>query len=154
MAVVPRRRQNRRRFDPWVGKIPWRRGWLLTQALLPRESHGWRSLAGYSPWGRKESATTGPRLSNETTTTTTSLKVSDLQRVRVRKGTDRTPEVDKVWRRSVKGDFSKLGRQQFICVLPNVFSREAPAQATSREPGSALGDAPQCAGDTYFYHQL
>ena len=62
-----------------------------------------------------------PRLSNETTTTT-AIKVSDLQRVHVKKGTDRTPEVNKVCRRTVKGDFSKLGRQQFICVLPNVFS--------------------------------
>ena len=26
--------------------------------LLPGESHGWRSLAGYSPWGRKELDTT------------------------------------------------------------------------------------------------
>ena len=26
--------------------------------FLPGESHGWRSLVGYSPWGRKESNTT------------------------------------------------------------------------------------------------
>ena len=26
--------------------------------LMPGESHGWRSLVGYSPWGRKESDTT------------------------------------------------------------------------------------------------
>ena len=42
-------------FDPWVGKIPWRRGWLPTPVFLPGESHGQRSLVGYSPWGRKES---------------------------------------------------------------------------------------------------
>ena len=35
-------------------KIPWRRKWQLTPVLLPRESHGWRSLVGYSPWSRKE----------------------------------------------------------------------------------------------------
>jgi len=40
---------------PWVGRIPWRRAW---QVLLPGESHGQRSLVGYSPWGRKESDTT------------------------------------------------------------------------------------------------
>ena len=34
-------------------KIPWRREWLLTLVFLPKESHGQRSLAGYSPWGRK-----------------------------------------------------------------------------------------------------
>ena len=43
-------------FDPWVGQIPWRKGWQPTPVFLPGESHGWRILAGYSPWGRKESA--------------------------------------------------------------------------------------------------
>ena len=41
--------------DPWVGKIPWRRAWQPTLVFLPGESHGQRSLAGYSPWSRKES---------------------------------------------------------------------------------------------------
>ena len=41
-----------------VGKIPWRRKWHPTPALLPGKFHGWRSLVGYSPWGRKESDTT------------------------------------------------------------------------------------------------
>ena len=45
-------------FDPWVGKIPWRRKWQPTPVLLPGESHGGRSLVSYSPWGRKESDTT------------------------------------------------------------------------------------------------
>ena len=39
------------RFDPWLRKIPWRRKWQPTPTFLPRESHGQRSLAGYSPWG-------------------------------------------------------------------------------------------------------
>ena len=34
---------------PWVGKIPWRREWQPTLVFLPRESHGQRSLEGYSP---------------------------------------------------------------------------------------------------------
>ena len=42
-------------FDPWVRKIPWRRKWQPHPVFLPGKSHGWRSLAGYSPWGRKES---------------------------------------------------------------------------------------------------
>jgi len=33
-------------FDPWVRKIPWRRAWQPTP-VLPGESHGQRSLAGY-----------------------------------------------------------------------------------------------------------
>ena len=45
-------------FDPWVRKLPWRRKWQPTPVLLPGESHGQRSLAGYSPWGHKESDTT------------------------------------------------------------------------------------------------
>ena len=45
-------------FDPWVWKIPWRRAWKPTPVFLLGESHGQRSLAGYSPWGRKESDTT------------------------------------------------------------------------------------------------
>ena len=36
-------------FDSWVGKIPWRRAWQPTPVFLPDESHGQRSLAGYSP---------------------------------------------------------------------------------------------------------
>ena len=40
-------------FDPWVGKIPWRRKWQPTPVLLPGKSHGQRSLVGYSPWGRR-----------------------------------------------------------------------------------------------------
>ena len=42
-------------FDPWVGKIPWRRKWQPTPVFLPGKSHGQRNLTGYSPWGHKES---------------------------------------------------------------------------------------------------
>ena len=42
-------------FDPWVGKIPWRREQQPTLVFLPGESHGQRNLAGYRPWGHKES---------------------------------------------------------------------------------------------------
>ena len=45
-------------FDPWVRKIPWRRKWQLTPVFLPEEFHGQKSLAGYSPLGRRESDTT------------------------------------------------------------------------------------------------
>ena len=49
------RRPKRRVFETWVRKIPWRRAWQPTPAFLPGESHGQRFLAGYSPWGHKES---------------------------------------------------------------------------------------------------
>ena len=42
---------KRRGFDPWVGKIPWRRTWQPTPVFLPGKSHEQGSLAGYSPWG-------------------------------------------------------------------------------------------------------
>ena len=45
-------------FDPWVGKIPWRRTWLPTPVFLPGKVRGQRSLAGYRPWGHKELDTT------------------------------------------------------------------------------------------------
>ena len=35
---------------PWVGKIPWKRAWQLTPVFLPGESHGQRSLGGYSQY--------------------------------------------------------------------------------------------------------
>ena len=41
-------------FDPWVDKIPWRSKWQLTLVFLSGESHGQRSLLGYSPWGLRE----------------------------------------------------------------------------------------------------
>ena len=45
------------RFNPWVGKIPWRREWQPTPVFLLGASHGQRSLAGHSPWDHKESDT-------------------------------------------------------------------------------------------------
>ena len=41
-----------------------RRQWHPTPVLLPGKSHGWRSLVGYSPRGRKESGTTEQLLSH------------------------------------------------------------------------------------------
>ena len=48
------RRRRRHGFHPWVRKIPWRRAWHPIPVFLPGESHGQRSLAGCSPWGRKD----------------------------------------------------------------------------------------------------
>ena len=45
-------------FGPWVGKIPWSRKWQPTPVFLSEKSHGQRSLAGYSPWGGKDSEMT------------------------------------------------------------------------------------------------
>ena len=48
---------RRRRFHPWVGD-PLEKEMVPTAGFLSGESHGQRSLAGCSPWGRKESDTT------------------------------------------------------------------------------------------------
>ena len=48
---------KRHSFNPWVGKISWRRKRHPTPVFLPREFHGRRSLVGYSPQGRKKSRT-------------------------------------------------------------------------------------------------
>ena len=42
-------------LDTQVQKIPWGREWQPTPVFLPGESHGQRSLEGYSSWGRTES---------------------------------------------------------------------------------------------------
>ena len=46
---------GRPRFNPWVGKIPWGRKWQPSPVFLLGKSHGWRSLAGYSPLDHEES---------------------------------------------------------------------------------------------------
>ena len=50
-------RRKRHKFDPWVGKIPWKRAWQPTPVFLFRASHGQRSPADCSLWGHKESDT-------------------------------------------------------------------------------------------------
>ena len=54
-ATCQCRKHRRLAFDPWVGKIPWRRAWQPTPEFLPGKPHGLRSLVGYSPQGCKES---------------------------------------------------------------------------------------------------
>ena len=51
----PPARIHQTQFDPWVGKIPWRRKWQPTPVFLPGNpmDRGQRSLAGYIPWGYK-----------------------------------------------------------------------------------------------------
>ena len=44
---------RRHGFNPWVGKIPWRRKWQPTPVFLSGKSHGQRSLMDYSSWGHR-----------------------------------------------------------------------------------------------------
>ena len=47
------RRLKRCVFDPWVGKIPWRRAWQPTPISCLKNPHRQRSLVGYNPWGHR-----------------------------------------------------------------------------------------------------
>ena len=47
----------RLRFDPWVKKIPLEKEMATYSTILAWKIHGQRGLAGYSPWGHKESDT-------------------------------------------------------------------------------------------------
>ena len=50
-SVCQCKRPKRHRFDSWMGTIPWRGPWQPAPVFLPGESHGQRSLVGYSPYG-------------------------------------------------------------------------------------------------------
>ena len=62
---------RRHRFDPWVGKIPWRRTWKLSSVFLLGKSYGERSLVDYSPWGHE-------RVGDDLASKTTKLSVLTL----------------------------------------------------------------------------
>ena len=44
--------------QPLDGEDPLEKKMATTRLFLPGEFYGWRSLVGYSPWGRKELDTT------------------------------------------------------------------------------------------------
>ena len=48
-SACQHRRCKRHGFDPWVGKILWRRKRQSAPVFLLRKSHGHRRLMGYSP---------------------------------------------------------------------------------------------------------
>ena len=53
-STCQRRKLRRCGSDSWVWRILWSRKWQPTPGFFPGESHGQRSLAGYSPWGQTE----------------------------------------------------------------------------------------------------
>ena len=57
-SICQCKRHKRLGFEPWVGKLLWRRKWQLTAVFLPGKCHAQRSLMGCSPWGHKESEMT------------------------------------------------------------------------------------------------
>ena len=93
----PYGRGKRPGFDPWVGKIPWRKEWQSTPVFWPGQFHGQRSLAGCSPWGHKESDMTEQK------------KVQKPQREGKRVWRDWR---DEVCQGSSKGDFKKQNKKE------------------------------------------
>ena len=73
------RRCKRGGFDPWVGRIPWRRAWQPTPVFLPGESHGQRSLADYSPQGHCKDSDMTEATQHTYTTHSLSLIVRTLK---------------------------------------------------------------------------
>ena len=77
---------RRHGFSPWFRKIFRRRAWQPTPVFLSGELHWQRSLAGYSPWGCKESDTIEQLTLNACRTCTNvplfiSLSLSDEQSI-------------------------------------------------------------------------
>ena len=62
------RRHKKLGFNPWVGKIPWRRAWQPTPVFLAGESHGQRSLAVH--WAAESDTTERARVRTHTHTHT------------------------------------------------------------------------------------
>ena len=106
---------TRRGFDPWVGKIPWRRKWQPTPALLPRKFRGLRSLVGYSPWGHQESDT------NER------LYFTSLQRTRC------------LWASFGTSIVPTLGLVKMLFVHVEVQQSQCPYTFPSHDTSSSLG---------------
>ena len=112
-------RDMRLRFDPWVGKIPWRMAWQPTPVVLPGESHGHRSLEGYRPQGHKESNTT--EATQNAHTQVAIVKKSDTNSVAQRRQKFISLSLNSL--RSVFQVGGKLGltcqlRIQFLCCFP------------------------------------
>ena len=58
------RRHKRQGFDPWVGKIPWKKAWQLTPVFSPGESPRTEDLGGLQSIGL-QSWTQLKRFSNQ-----------------------------------------------------------------------------------------
>ena len=140
---------KRHSFKPWVGQISWRRNWQPTPVFLPGESHGQRSLAGYSPQGRKESdmtkyacTTTGIKLEFVfccfDRAVTTSKPCHDVQTLprHPNSATDHQPYLPRIW---------QVARQP-PCLTPNSWDPVSVSWGPkfSTEPCSAWKELEQC----------
>ena len=65
-------------FNPWVGKIPWRKKWQPTPVFLPGESPWTEELGGLQSTGLQKSQTQLKHLNNNTSKTETKTFISGL----------------------------------------------------------------------------
>ena len=94
----------------------WRRKWQPTPAFLPGESHGRRSLAGYGPWGRKESDTT-ERLHSSLTSTVTNY--TNQAQAQLTGSTTRGWQLFHIKKAWVLGDFPRGPVVTTLCFQSN-----------------------------------
>ena len=121
-------RHKRCRFNPWVGKIPWRRAWQPTPVFLPGESHGQRSLARYSPWVAKSQTRLKQLSVRSPCHTHTHTQISNkyfLKRIEHRM-------VNWAEARPLKGDWRPLSPLPPKCVFPGLRSQVALSASISR----------------------
>ena len=106
------------------GKIPWERVWQPTPVFLPGESHGWRSLEGYTPCYCKESVTTEATEHAEHTC---------KQRFKTKTGKNKNQKSTSswFWRQEVRG--SRCGQGWILLGAP----RGNPSQASPPALGAA-----------------
>ena len=119
---------GRPRFNPWVGKIPWRKERLPLQHSCLENPHGQRSLAGYSPWGNKESDTT-ERLS----TSTAQHRVCSL-----------TTLISGADENGLCTLFASVGPSPHATLFPGGMNTHLPLSPASQNLGPPIWVAPLC----------
>ena len=72
-------------FDPWMRKIPWSWKWQPTPVFLPKKSHRYRRLAGYSPWVQTLTYRKESDMTEQLTHTHTHTHTQTQERPQVRK---------------------------------------------------------------------
>ena len=124
--------------------FPWSRKWQPTSVFLPGESHGRKSLAGYSPWGCKESdmteQLTQPYLDSKPITSTLGMReygdiISDWTH----------PHLASRTRNSLHTVVHRT--RQDPCVYPQTRSRQdSPSISVEKSPGEEILRSPSYYG--------
>ena len=121
---------RRHKFDPCVGKIPWRRKWQPDLVFLPGKSYGQKSLTGYSSWGRKRVRQDWATKQQQQQS---SVRCSNFREVQ---------DAQKGWNKLYLFTFKYLLQVFFLIILKTVYSvpphfrnKDVRAEGGSRCPG-------------------